>query len=405
MSRINLAILFVISKSRIKKNGTSPIYCRLTYNKKRRQFATGIFINPKHWDSINQKIIPPELEIINLNQKLSLIRQKLNQAFLFLQVNETAFTVDDIYSKYLGETPKKEVGVVEVYKMHTKRIEKLVGKEIQLVTYNKYKESGVHLKDFIKYKFKKKDIQLNSLKSNFLDEYEYFLKTEKNFQQSTLNKAIQRFRKVIVYALSENCLDRNPFLLYKPKTVKKEVVFLNQKELKSIEEHKFEIERLERVRDMFVFCCYSGLAFKEMTKLKKADIYEEFDGKLWIHIFRNKTNRVYKIPLLPKAKLIAEKYNNSNSELVLPKMNNQNFNGFLKEIASICGIKKHLTHHIARKTFATTVLLYNNVPMEIVSKLLGHSKIQTTQDHYGQIIDKKVSQEMIKLSSKIKNYE
>lgn len=399
---MKLLITFLLYKSKINSKGLCPIRCRITFNNLRKEFSTGLFVNPKSWYNKNYYVDETDKNSTTINQQLSLIRQKLNQAFLFLQVNETAFTVDDIYSKYLGETPKKEVGVVEVYEMHTKRIEKLVGKEIQLVTYNKYKESGVHLMDFIKYKFKKKDIQLNSLKSNFLDEYEYFLKTEKNFQQSTLNKAIQRFRKVIVYALSENYLDRNPFLLYKPKTVKKEVVFLNQMELKLIEEHNFEIERLERVRDMFVFCCYSGLAFKEMTKLKKADIFEEFDGDLWIHIYRNKTNRVYKIPLLPKAKLITEKYNNEDSELVLPKMNNQNFNGFLKEIAAICGIKKHLTHHIARKTFATTVLLYNDVPMEIVSELLGHSKIQTTQEHYGKIVQKKVSEHIKALNQKLK---
>ena len=402
MSRTKLAILFVISKSRLKKNGTSPLYCRLTFNKIRKQFATGIYVKPKHWDSINQKLISPNMEFELLNQKISLIRQKLNQAFLFLQVNETSFTIDDIYSKYLGETSRKEVGVIEVYEMHNNRIKKLVGKEIQLVTYNKYKESGVHLGDFLKYKFNKKDIHLNSLKSNFLDEYEYYLRTEKNLQQSTINKAIQRFRKVLVYAISETYLDRNPFLLYKPKRVKKEVVFLTRDELELLEKHNFEIERLERVRDMFVFCCYSGLGFKEMTNLKKKDIYKEFDDKLWIHIYRNKTSRVYKIPLLPKAEVIVCKYENENSEMVLPKMNNQNFNGFLKEIASISGIDKHLTHHIARKTFATTVLLYNDVPMEIVSELLGHSKIQTTQEHYGKIVQKKVSEHIDLLNKKLK---
>ena len=153
---------------------------------------------------------------------------------------------------------------------------------------------------------------------------------------------------------------------------------------------------------MFVFCCYSGLAFKEMMNLRKDDISKEFDGELWMNINRAKTNKSYKVPLLPKAKEIIEVYNLDDNEFVFPRISNPNFNSYLKEIADLVGIQKKLTHHIARKTFATTVLLYNNVPIEIVSKLLGHSKIQTTQDHYGEIIQKRVSMEIKRLNLQLK---
>ncbi len=331
---------------------------------------------------------------------MSLIRTNLSQAFLFLQVKGTDFTVDDIYKQYKGETPKKEFGVMEVYNLHSDRIKKLVGIDIKEVTYSKYIESGRHLQSFIKFKFKAKDIQLKALRGSFLEHYEYFLKTEKKFQQSTLNKAVQRFRKVIMYAISEDYLDKDPFLLYRAKRVKKEIVFLSPEQLKKLEETDFKIKRIQQIKDMFVFCCYTGLGFTEMKQLKKDDIAIEFDGELWLNVRRAKTNRSYKVPLLPKALELRDKYNDEASDYVFPSISNPNFNAYLKEIADVVGIEFNLTHHIARKTFASTVLLYNNVPIEVVSKMLGHSKIQTTQDSYGKIVEKRISLEMEKLKGK-----
>jgi integrase/recombinase XerD len=265
---------------------------------------------------------------------------------------------------------------------------------------SKYLESGRHLQSFIKHKYKAKDIKLKTLRSSFLEHYEYFLKTEKKLQQSTLNKAIQRFRRVITYAISEDYLDKDPFMLYKAKRVKKEVLFLSPEELKKLEETDFKIKRIQQIKDMFVFCCYTGLGFTEMKNLKKSDITKEFDGGLWLNVRRMKTSRSYKVPLLPKAKKIMKAYD-AEGDYVFPKISNANFNAYLKEIADILGIEFNLTHHIARKTFASTVLLYNNVPIEVVSKLLGHSKIQTTQDSYGQIVEKRISEEMEKLKGSV----
>jgi len=335
-----------------------------------------------------------------LNTQLSLIKTKLNQAFLFLQVKGSDFTVDDIYKQYKGETPKKEFGVIEVYNLHNDRISKLVGIEIKQVTHSKYLESGKHLKDFIRHKFKQKDIQLKALKSSFLTHYEYYLKTEKKMQQSTLNKAIQRFRRVVKYAISEDFLDKDPFMLYKAKRVKKEVVYLSPEQLKKLGETDFQVKRIQQIKDMFVFCCYTGLAFKEMDSLKKQDIIVDFDGQLWIRVKRSKTERSYKVPLLPKPHDIMKRYEDENNDHIFPRMSNVKFNAYLKEIADVVGIEFNLTHHIARKTFATTVLLYNGIPLDIVSKLLGHSKLQTTQEHYGEIVQWRISLEIEKLKGR-----
>ncbi len=226
--------------------------------------------------------------------------------------------------------------------------------------------------------------------------YEYYLKTEKKLQQSTVNKAIQRFRRVVKYAISEDYLAKDPFMLYKAKRVKKEVVFLTPEQLKKLEKIDFKIKRIQYIKDLFIFCCYTGLGFKEMSELKKKAIKKEFDGELWLNIHRDKTSKMYKVPLLPKAKEIMEKYTNE-SDFVFEGVSNTKFNLYLKEIADVVGLDFNLTHHIARKTFASTVLLYNDVPMEIVSKLLGHSSMKVTQDSYGKIVERKMSLEMSKL--------
>jgi len=399
MNKHKLGILYVLSQSRTRRDNKAPLVCRVTYNKVRKQFSTGLSINPTNWNSKQQLVKPPEPDVDYINAQLSLIRTKLNQAFLFLQVKGTDFNVQDIYLQYKGETIKKDFGVMEVYNLHSDRIKKLIGIDIQMVTYQKYLESGMHLKGFIKHKFKAKDIQFKALRSSFLMHYEYYLKTEKKLQQSTLNKAIQRFRRVLKYAISEDYLAKDPFMLYKPKRVKKEVVFLTPEQLKRLEETTFKIKRIEYIKDLFIFCCYTGLGFKEMSELKKKAIKKEFDGELWLNIHRNKTSKMYKVPLLPKAKEIMEKYEN-DSEMVFEGVSNTKFNLYLKEIADVAGIEFNLTHHIARKTFASTVLLYNDVPMEIVSKLLGHSSMKITQDSYGKIVEKKISLEMERLKGK-----
>ena len=401
MKTNKLSVLFLLDKIKTNKQGKCPIKCRVTYNGKRKPFSTGLFINPNLWHSSNQIAKPPSEENNHINTQLSLIKNKINQAFLYLQVNNAECSIDDILNQYKGVSLKEDFKLLEVYNLYLVRIEKLIGIELKLVTYKKYQESKIHLSDFVKWKFKTTDIKLKDIKSNFIVDYEYFLKVEKNLQLSTLNKAIQRFRKVLNFAISQNHMDKDPFILYKAKRLKKEVVYLDSIELNRIEKHNFEIKRVKQIKDLFIFCCYTGLGFAEMANLKVIDIVKGFDGELWIDINRNKTQKSYRVPLLQQAKEIIELYQNDENDFVFPKVSNTKFNAYLKEVAEIVGIKKNLTHHIARKTFATTVLLYNDVPMEIVSELLGHSKISTTQEHYAKVVQKKVSEHIFNLGKRL----
>jgi integrase len=260
---------------------------------------------------------------------------------------------------------------------------------------------GNHLEAFLKWKFKKADYLLEELSLQFLDDFDYYLKTEKKQEQITINKTIQRLRTPIKQAISEGYLDRDPFILHKSKTVRKTVIFLNTEELKTLEEAVFQQKRLNMIQDLFVFCCYTGLAYYEMVHLEKKHIQIGFDGINWIQMKREKTQRQISIPILPKAQEIIEKYTTDNN-LVFPSISNQKFNSYLKEIADILNIEKRLSHHIGRKTFASTVLLYNDVPMEIVSELLGHSNMVITQESYGKVVQKKVSEAIKNLAEKLK---
>jgi site-specific recombinase XerD len=386
MNNYKLSILFLLQKARINKQGKCPVRCRITYQEKRYEFSSGILISPELWYSKLQQVKPLNEENSYINNQLSLIKSKINQAFLFLQMRGTDFDVTDIYFVYKGEKPKAEKAVLEVYQEYMVRLKKLLDKEIQQVTYNKYLESFNHLKNFIKYKFKTND-------------------KKKGLAQSTINKIIQRYRRTIKFAVSEGYLEKDPFMLYKAKALNKNIVFLSSVELKKVEKHKFKTERINNVKLLFVFCCYTGLAFKEMSLLKKGDIIIGHDNNLWIVIKRSKTLREYKIPLLPKAREIITHFDDTNSDFCFPNISNQKFNEYLKEIADVVGLQKTLTHHIARKTFASTVLLNNGVPMEVVSELLGHSKITTTQGHYAKVVQTQISTQISILTKKLEGLD
>ena len=399
MNTHKLSILFVISTSRKRKDSRASLMCRLTYAKVRKTFATGLFINPDHWNSKQQLVKPPEPDAELINTQLSLIKTKINRAFLILQVKEEHFNVEDIYSLYKGEKTQKEHHVVEYFESYLKKLKTLVGIDIKQVTWNKFNYIKKDVKSFIKWQFKTNDYPLKKLELQFLHDFEYYLKVEKKQKQITINKSLQRFRRVVRTALAENYLDKDPFTLYKTKTVRTEVVFLSPEELAQLEQHEFTQPRLQLIKDLFVFSCYTGLPYRELMNLKQSNIVKGFDGNLWIKMKREKTSKELSIPLLPKALEILEQY--SNDGLVFPRISNQKYNSYLKEIADLVGIEKRLTTHMARRTFASTVLLYNDVPMEIVSELLGHSNMKITQDSYGKVVQKKISLEMNRLKGDV----
>ena len=389
--------------NRTNKQTQNPIYCRITLNGERKQFSTGINVEISQWDSKSKSVVKSHPLAKTFNAQLDSIKSKVYNIIIFFQHQNKLFNVNDVINKYSGKEIAKNENVLAYYLKYIERLNKLIGKEIKENTFQKFKYVSMQLADFIKWKFNRNDIPIKDLNLQFLEDFDFYLKTERGQKQVTVNKTIQRFRAPVKQAISEGYLDRDPFILHKSKKVHKEVLFLTTEELNLLENKKIKQERLLVVRDLFVFCCYSGLPYNEMSNLKKENISIGFDNSNWITMKRQKTQLQLSIPILPKAQEIIDKYSGEQTEFIFPRISNQKFNSYLKEIAAIIGIEKNLTHHMARKTFASTILLYNDVPMEIVSELLGHSNLLITQESYGKVVQKKVSQVMIDLTNKLNN--
>lgn len=308
MTTKNLSILFIQVKNRANKRNQSPLYCRITLDGNRKQFSTGINIEPEFWNSKKQIVDKNHKSAILHNSLIENTQSKINTIFGILKLQNDPFTIDDIYNKYIGVDVKKEEHFNSYYSQFLIKIQKLIGLEIKQATYNKFLYVSKHLEAFIKWKFKKTDYPLKDLNLQFLHDFEYYLKTVKLQKQITINKTVQRLRTPIKQAISEGFLDRDPFILYKSKKVIKEVIFLSTNELKNFEKLELKPRRLQRVQDLFIFCCYTGLAFNEMTNLEKKHIQIGFDGNNWIQVKREKTQRQLFIPILPKAQTILDKY-------------------------------------------------------------------------------------------------
>ena len=401
MNTGNYRVLYLIDKIKINHQGKCPLRCRITYLKERKIFSTGLFVKPKDWDNKQQKAKSITAESKFINTEISLIKNKLNQAFLYLQVQGLEFDVNDIYRQYKGESTQKQVGIVEFYTLYMQRLEKMIGKDFKESTWGKFNEILPALKDYIYFQYKKRDIKLVDLDYNFIENFDYYMKVEKKNSQITINKKIQRLKKVVKLARKQKLIDFNPFEEHKVKQAKTQILFLTKDELEKLKNWKPKSETIEKVLDCYIFCCYTGLGYREMFSLKKSDLKTDDEGVVWIYKQREKTERYFSIPLIFTEPLgILEKYE-TEEDFLLPRVSNQYFNRILKEIADLLGINKKLTHHTARKTFATTVLLNNNIPIETVSKLLGHSKITTTLSYYAEVMPDKLN--LIELKEKLKS--
>jgi len=397
------SILFRIAKARTK-NGKAPISVRITVNGQRAEISTHLTVSPFEWDAKTQLCTAKGAEARELNILLAVIKGKLAGCYGRLLATNEFITAEAIKRAYNGVVEKPRM-LLEIIIQHNKDIEALIGQEYSRATWVKYETTRKHIKDFLLHKYKRTDISLKELNIEFISDFEFYLKTQKQIDLNTNAKYIKNLKKIINECVAKNWLQKHPFLGYKLKTKQTERPYLSETELKNLEEKEFTIERLAHVRDMFVFSCYTGLAFVDVANLTKDSITIGIDGERWIYTSRQKTKTASRIPLLPQALAIIEKYKGhpqaSNNMKLLPIPSNQKANAYLKEIADLCEIKKQLTFHVARHTFATTVTLTNGVPIESVSKMLGHKKLQTTQ-HYAKILDKKVSSDMQILRDKFK---
>ena len=399
----NLNLLFYLKKSKVNANNEAPIYLRITVGGKRAEISTSRRIDIKKWSKSGHKGIGRSESIRSLNEYLNLLTSKVYKIQKDLIEEDSHYSANTIKDLLLGNN-KRGKTIIEIFQAHNKQIKQLEGKQYALATITRYDTALKHVQSFIKYNYRVNDLLLNKINHKFITDFEFYLLNVKNQDHNTALKYIKNFKKIIKIALDNDWLLKDPFSRFKRsfKAVEREI--LTQEEIDTIIIKELNIPRLDMVRDIFLFSCYTGLAYADVKLLSKNDIVIGLNGEKVIHIKRKKTNTVSKIPLLPYAETIINKYENNpivlNSGTLLPVKSNQKLNAYLKELTDVCGIKKKITFHTARHTFATTITMANGVSTESISKMLGHKSLRTTQ-HYAKILDITVSQDMAKLKMKL----
>jgi len=395
----NFHLLFYIRKQKNYKGGAMPIYMRITVNGKRADMSAGRECEPVKWNSQAGRAIGTKEEIKSLNNYLDSLQSKVRDAHqVLIDANQT-ITTESLLNQFTGKTQKSRY-LMQLFTEHNTKVKALIGNGFEANTLKGYNTSEKHLTGYLQNEYGKTDIEISQLNHAFITGFEFYLKAECKISGVSAAKYIKHLKKIVNHCIANNWLKQNPFINFKSSAKAKERTYLTQQELDAITNKKFVVERLVQVRDVFVFCCYTGLSYADVKKLRRNEIGIGMDGDKWIFTSRQKTDTSSRIPLLPVALTILNRYQDhpqcENKGLLLPVLSNQKMNAYLKEIADLSDVVKHLTFHLARHTFATTVTLSNNVPIETVSKMLGHTNIKTIQ-HYAKILDLKVSHDMAAL--------
>lgn len=397
-----VSILFYLKKSKQNKKGQVPIYLRVTIDGKRSELTTGQKIPPELWSTAKSKAKGNSEDAKNINERLKLLESKILRQYNIWDSQDYTITASDLTNEVSGRSIKK-YSLLQVFKIHNDEFEQKIGIEYARTTYKKYLVTYRKVQSFIKYKYNKTDLLLEELDHNFITSLDHYLKTNDKNQHNTAAKHLTLLKKIVKIALANKWMSNNPYRDYKITRKKTNRVFLNSMELRAIEEKELSIERLDKVRDVFLFACYTGLAYSDLAKLTVNDITTEINGQKKIVIYRQKTKSRSIIPLSSKALKIIKKYASCiETEIkgtLLPVNSNQRMNGYLKEIAAICGINKNISSHIGRHTFATTLMLENGVSIETVKTILGHASILTTEI-YARVTDTKVLKELSDLEKK-----
>ena len=388
--------------TKVNATGQLPIYIRLTVDGERFEFSSKKFIEKSKWSPELSKMKGNSEEARTINGYLDLMRSKIFDIQMELIHKNEELSIENFKSRILGVNQRERM-LIPIYQDHNNKIKELIGNGYAYGTLERFKISLKHLQEFILWKYNMVDISITKIDYAFVTEFEFYLRSVKKCNNNTAVKYVRNFRKIIKICFDNDWLDKDPTTRYEGKMKEVERDFLTEEELNRIYNKRFSSERLTLVKDIFIFSCYTGLAYVDVKGLKKDHIGIGIDGEKWIFKNRQKTDTKSKIPVLSIAQEIIQKYENHprclNEDCISPILTNQKMNSYLKEIGDLCDISKEITFHMARHTFATSVTLTNGVSIETVSKMLGHKSIQTTQ-HYAKVLDKKVSDDMMILRDK-----
>ena len=383
-------------KSRTDRNGKSPITMTIGANGERAEFQTGKKIEPENWDNGKQQAKGKTTEAKLLNTYLSQLRNKVYLKEIELMQRGFLITARLLRDAVVDKVEAlNEKTLFQVFSEHNEEQGKMIGKGISKSTHWLSEYTYRLLKEHVEQKYKRSDLYLRELNIGFIQAFHTFLRTDKGMAQNSSTKHLKLLKKIINVAVANSYMTFNPFMTYKVEREPVEIDFLVEEELRRIINFDTPLPRLERAKDMFLFGCFTGLSYIDIKTLAPEHFERDSAGRIWIKKRRVKTGVLSRIPLLPIAKMILDKYR--GGEKLLPIQDPADVNKYLKDIAILCNINKRITFHTSRHTFASTVTLANNISLEVVSKMLGHTNTRMTT-HYAKLVDKCIGEQMDRLA-------
>ncbi|GAB6394502.1 MAG: transposase [Bacteroidales bacterium] len=402
--RSTFKVLFFLKRDKQKANGTIPLFCRITVDGQEVRFGMKCDINPKLWDVKSNKASGRSVEALKINGLIDNTKAAIIKIYRDLQERDNYVTAELVRNVFLGETTKRQT-LLALCDKHNRDRKPLIGVSICAWNCGSYCRLRNHLADFLRRWYNVSDIPVRDVDHKFICNFEVYLSENYRYAHNTLTHYLQNLRHIIHLAIDAEYITKNPFANFSLQVKHPDRVFLSQEEVERMIATHIDNEKIEQAKDIFLFCCFTGLSYSDVSTLTRQQIQPPFDGKLWIKGKRKKTNIEYNIPLLNIPQAILKKYaENTLDDRVLPVPDMVTYNIRLKKVAKYCGITKNVSSHLARHTFATTIALTKGVPIETVSKMLGHTSIKTTQI-YAKVINSKISNDMDMLAKNLSGME
>lgn len=400
-------LLYVIRKHRLLKNGEASIYLRITVNGEVADISTKRSVRPDMWDQRRECSLGKLHRDKELNHYLETLKIRLYQIHREFEIDGKRISAKALRERYYGkDESSKTIG--DVYREHNQKCRALIGIDYTRSTVEKFDTSLSHLQEYIRYQYGKEDVLLSDVNGQFVTNFDFYLKTVRKCQNNSSIKHLKNLKKVVRIAIANDWIKKDPFYGIQFKHDETHIEFLTQEELERVMNKEFELPRLALVRDIFTFCAFTGLAFVDIKNLTPDHLMKDNNGALWIRKPRQKTGNMSNIPVLSVTKELIQKYAGhpecQRRGVLMPVLSNQKMNSYLKEIADLCGITKKLTTHVARYTAATVVFLANNVSIENVAKILGHSNTKMTQ-HYAKVLDSSIMRDMADVEKCFENVQ
>ena len=405
MERNSFSVLFFLKKTKLLKNGEASVCMRITVNNARSETNIRKSITPSLWNQAKECSRGKNRKSNDLNKFIEEARIKLYNIHAELKKESLPITATILRDKFFNLEEKEEPKtLIATFQEHNDQCRQLVGKDFALVTVRRYESCKRYLAELIKIKYDKEDLPLKDINGEFIRAFDFYLKTEKECAQNTVIRYMKCLKKIANLSLANEWINKDPFtgIKFHEKEVNRE--FLTWDELQIITNKKFDLPRIDLVRDIFIFGCYTGLSFIDIKQLTAEHIVKDREGNFWIRKARQKTKNMCNIPLLDIPLAIIEKYKDNpkcqKQNVLLPVPCNQKMNSYLKEISDLCGIHKEISTHVSRHSYATSVCLANGVSIENVAKMLGHSNINMTK-RYARVLDQSILKDMQKVGNNL----